>query len=140
MDKTHIIVDGNAQIKNGVFGGGNYGSVRFDTTPFQENDKPVIEVTNYSSNFTTNENYLITSGTNSGRNLSVSGNNLNTKAFSTYTTPTQDDEWVLESSGNGRYYIKNTSTGMYLNYRETTSGSWWNPTTWTIFTNDNLSS
>lgn len=129
VTKTHIIVDGNAQIKNGVFGGGNYGSVRFDTTPFQENDKPVIEVTNYSSNFTTNENYLITSGTNSGRNLSVSGNNLNTKTFSTYTTPTQDDEWVLESAGNGRYYIKNTSTGMYLNYRETTSGSWWNPTT-----------
>lgn len=118
VTKSHVIVDGNARIKNGVFGGGNYGSVRFDNSPYQGSTQPVVEYTNESNRFTTNENYLITSGTNSGISMSVSGNNLQNKDFSTNIYPSENDEWVLESAGNNRYYIKNVSTGRYLNYEE----------------------
>jgi len=117
VDTSHIIIDGNATVNNSVYGGGNYGVVGEDNNNNGGNQgtvTPVIEVTNNSSNYSTNTEYLITTSTTSGNSMSVNGTNIANTAFNTGVMPTNSQKWVLESAGNNRYYIKNVSNNYYL--------------------------
>lgn len=119
VTSTHIIVDGNAKIKNSVYGGGNYGIVNFDNNSSIIPTEPAVEFINSSRNFIPNEKYMITTGKESGDDLIVNRNNLSDKAFDNTSIPTEQEQWIFEPVGNGNYYLKNISTNLYINLEYT---------------------
>lgn len=125
VTSSHVIIDGNAKISNCVYGGGNYGTVGPKSN---DNAPDRASFTNSSSNITSGEKYLIANGTASGSSdLSLNGTTLTTSTISTKAIPSELEQWIVTSSGNG-YTIQNASTGRYLsvqnngwNYSLTTS-------------------
>ena len=116
VNKSTIIIDGNADIRNSVYGGGNYGFVNYGNTATEDdggNIEYIEDYINKSNDFVTNEPYLITSSTGNGYRLNANGNTANRVAYDTYDELTKD--WILEPSSTiGEYYIKNVATNNYL--------------------------
>ena len=116
VNKSTIIIDGNADIRNSVYGGGNYGFVNYGNTTTEDdggNIEYIEDYINKSNDFVTNEPYLITNSTGNGQKLNANGNNVNRVAYDTYDELTKD--WILEPSSTiGEYYIKNVATNNYL--------------------------
>ena len=115
VTKTTIIVDGNANIRNSVYGGGNHGYVKYDQSAAEQTTDPIESFVNKSSDFVTNEPYMITSANGNGYRLNVNtdNNTINRVAYNRTQIPPKD--WVFEPSATiGEYYIKNLSTNMYL--------------------------
>ena len=114
---SHIIVDGNATIKNRVYGGGNYGVVGPKTAQTTY-DYDIITFVNKSNSFTGGEEYLISTGTTNGSNVISStntnpySNSLSMTTISTRSYPNDDQKWTFESYGSG-YRIRSAS-GYYI--------------------------
>ncbi len=119
VNRSTIIIDGNADIRNSVYGGGNYGFVNYGNTTTEDdaaagNIEYIEDYINKSNDFVTNEPYLITNSTGNGQKLNANGNNVNRVAYDTYDELTKD--WIFEPSSTiGEYYIKNVVTDRYLN-------------------------
>ena len=104
---SHIIIDGNATIKNTVYGGGNYGVVGPKTaqTSF---DYDIIEFINKSSNYQANQDYLIAFGTtNNSYTITSAGDSrrLTRSTISTRSYPEDDQMWTLVPNDDG-YIIR----------------------------------
>ncbi|MBQ7410585.1 MAG: hypothetical protein IJW20_04290 [Clostridia bacterium] len=134
---SHIIVDGNAKIANNVYGGGNYGRINFEqntTTTPDEDQVEVVEYENISNPFNTTTQYMFASGMTSGYYLRANGTGIGRTAFDEYTVPSSPDDWMFENAANSAslYYVKNVSTGLYINieyvyrYENVNLGDWWN--------------
>ena len=119
-DGSYIIIDGNAVVNNNVFGGGNYGIIGGAS---DDTSADLIELTNETSSFTTNKEYLITNSSNGGNGLKASGTSLENESISTKSIPGDGTKWIFESAGGSSYYIKNSSTGNYL-YLSVSSSGW----------------
>lgn len=117
---SHVIIDGEAEIYNSVFGGGNYGVVGQDVSVEQN---PRVTFTNQYLNIEANRRYIIATGTtNNSNSVTMTEDELLNETISTYEYPKGSQEWFFEDAGNGRVYIKNAATGMYLgtNYNRNT--------------------
>ena len=119
-DGSYIIIDGNAVVHNNVFGGGNYGTIGGSSS---DTGADLIEITNETSSFTTDKEYLITNSSSGGNGLKANGTSLTNESISTKSIPTDTSKWIFESAGGSTYYIKNASTGSYL-YLSVSSSGW----------------
>ena len=119
-DSSYIIIDGNAVVHNNVFGGGNYGTIGGSSS---DTAVDLIEITNETSSFTTNKEYLITNSSSGGNGLKANGTSLTNESISTKSIPADNTKWIFESASGSTYYIKNASTGSYL-YLSVSSSGW----------------
>lgn len=120
-DGSYIIVDGNAVVYNNVFGGGNYGTIKKTSAAASE---PILEYNDETSSVTTGKEYLITNSSSGGNGLSASGSSLTNESLTTYSKPSDNAKWILESSGTS-YYIKNASTNQYIYATVSSNNSGW---------------
>ena len=112
-DGSYIIIDGNAVVHNNVFGGGNYGIIG-SASGGSGQGKPILTISNESSSFQTDKEYLISIDATGGNGFAASGTNATNEAFSTTVEPSNSAKWIFESAGNNQYYIKNAETGGYV--------------------------
>lgn len=114
---SHVIIDGNANIANNVYGGGNYGKINFEENSNNtDNRNEVVKYENITNQFNTTNQYMLASGITSGYYLRANGNNINATSFDGYTLPNNPDDWMFEKvdGSTDSYYLKNVSTGKYL--------------------------
>lgn len=112
VNSSRIIIDGNATIKNSVYGGGNYGPI-YGRLP------SYIQGGGSGATLDPDKRYMIASGKESGRYLTRNGNNLSSGTFSDSGFPNDSLVWIFEDAGNGTYYIKNALNNRYLSYTYT---------------------
>lgn len=133
---SHVIIDGDAEILNCVYGGGNYGRIDYGIDDSGNEDRePVAEIQNKSNALNTTTQYMLASGRESGYYIVGSGNNIQRSAFDLYTEISNPKDWMFErATGNNQYYIRSVSTGKYLSIRYTynyenvkVGGNFWNP-------------
>ena len=142
VNSSRIIIDGNALIKNSVYGGGNYGPIYGRMPSYMQG------TTVNNTGLDPNKKYMIGSGQESGTYFNRNGNNLSTATFTNSAFPNNSQIWVFEDAGDGSFYIKNTLNNRYLSATYQTStqsvkldgeSRWNNYTVVTAFNGVNIS-
>ncbi len=122
---THVIIDGNAQIKGSVYAGGNYGQVK--PADYSGDTQYIIERTNESNSYNTSDQYIISTGLNNGSHyLYYVGNNTATgRGTLSDSEVANTGKWKLVQTTGG-YYIQSVSNpNRYLNVYYERRGNMW---------------
>ena len=113
VNSSRIIIDGNAKIKNSVYGGGNFGPIAGVLPAGQQ--RIVSEYENASTEFFNADGvYMLATNVQSGKALLGNGTTLSSSNFDIYTSAANLDVWKFIRNSNGTYYIQNIISGYYL--------------------------
>lgn len=126
VNTSHVIVNDNAQIRNSVYGGGNYGIVTPSggggTGPGPIDKQDVLEYQDKSNVIENGGKYIISNSSafSNAININTAQNGVANYALLTTEFPPDRVYWQLEEV-NGEYLIKNVSTNKYLSISHTAS-------------------
>ncbi len=113
-NSTHVIIDGDAKVNGNVYGGGNYGQVM--PSGYSSNVQTYNLITeNISSNFSEDDEIIISQNTNGGYYIYPNGNNINRATMNNNTEVVSSSKWKFIPSGSGYYIQSVANSNRYLN-------------------------